>query len=307
MAQGRPEPPSAGIGLRILLGTSGWSYDDWVGPVYPPALRDRPGEWLSHYAQEFETVEINSTFYRLPSAAVVAGWIRKAREVGGPFEFSLKAPQDATHVAMPAGDAARTAEALAPFARDVVAPLAAAGLLGAVLLQVSPHLHRRAASLGALAAAIEALAPHPVAVEVRHRSWMDGERVQGDLVDLLRSHGAALAAVDGPGFPPRTIPTGRHAYVRFHGRRADVWFDADRSEGDGTPASARYDYLYSDAELEPWARVVRSVSRETETVRVYFNNHPGGKAVANARGFGVLLGLPPPVRPPKPQRVLDDF
>lgn len=272
-----------------------------MGAVYPPELRHRPGEWLAHYAESFATVEVNSTFYRLPAKPVVDAWIRKAHDIGS-LEFSVKAPQDATHETMVRGDLDATRATLAPFVETVVRPLAAAGRLGAVLLQLSPHFQAGEETLAHLDAALEALGDAPVAVEPRHRTWAPQGHVLADLLALLDRRGAALAAVDGPGFPPRLQGDAPHAYVRFHGRRADVWYESPRSD------MSRYDYLYEEAELEPWAHAILKVAPQKEKVRVYFNNHPGGKAVVNAKQFQPLVGSTPPARPPKPrQNRLEDF
>lgn len=300
----------------FLVGTSGWSYDDWVGPVYPETLRQRKGAWLEYYATRFGAVEVNSSFYRLPGERTVEGWIEKARRIGGPFEFSLKAPQDVTHTAMVQGDKTMVRDLLEQAHDIALGPLAKQGLLGAVLLQLSPHFHGGEGQVQMLDLAVRTLAQHgvDVAVEFRHRTWVEGRNIAPGAADVLREHGAALCAVDGPSFPPMTRAYGRHAYVRFHGRRADAWFakGKERESEDGLPA--RYDYLYTKEELEPWARVLRDNEARHERVRVFFNNHPRGQAVRNAEQMMELLGVPPPERKPAPasedqraQRRLDAF
>jgi uncharacterized protein YecE (DUF72 family) len=301
----------------FLVGTSGWSYDDWVGPVYPEALKDRKGAWLEHYGQRFATVEINSTFYRLPPERTVEGWVEKGLRLR-PFEFSLKVPQEVTHTAMVQGDRAMVRDLLEQFTAEVCVPLAEAGLLGAALLQLSPHLHGGEGQLGMLADVLAQLraAGVPSVVEFRHRTWLEGRTLSPAAMDLLRAEGAALCAVDGPSFPPLLRPTGAdHAYVRFHGRRADAWFarGAARETEDGLPA--RYDYLYAQEELQPWARVLRDNERAFERIRVYFNNHPRGQAVRNGEQMMALLDAPrpppaagpPPPAKPRPQRRLGEF
>lgn len=298
----------------FLVGTSGWSYDDWVGPVYPEAFKDRKGAWLELYAQRFAAVEVNSTFYRLPAERTVEGWVEKAKRLGGPFEFSLKAPQDVTHSAMVQGDAAMVRDTLEQFHELCLGPLRDAGVLGAVLLQLSPHFHGGEGQTRMLEHAITALTSKgvEVAVEFRHRTWLEGRELLPGTQDLLRSTGAALVALDGPSFPPMLREGPRHAYVRFHGRRADVWFakGAARETEDGLPA--RYDFLYSKEQLEPWARVLKANEPSFDKVRVFFNNHPRGQAVRNAEEMTGLLGVQAPERAPppaasRPQRRLDGF
>jgi uncharacterized protein YecE (DUF72 family) len=154
-----------------------------------------------------------------------------------------------------------------------------------------------------------------VAVEFRHRTWVEGRDLVPGAMDLLQQRGAALCAVDGPSFPPMLRALGKHAYVRFHGRRGDVWFAKGkaRESEDGLPA--RYDYLYTQKELEPWARVLRDNDNKFERIRVFFNNHPRGQAVQNGQDMMRLLGLEAPHREPRsfapkpkgPQRSLDAF
>jgi uncharacterized protein YecE (DUF72 family) len=288
------------------VGTSGWSYQDWIGPVYPIELAQRPGMWLEHYAQRFGAVEVNSTFYKLPPDRTVEGWVEKGKRIGD-FEFSLKAPQDVTHTAMVQGDKDMVRDLLEQFHGDVLQPLADAKLLGAALLQLSPSFHGGEGQLGMLELAIEQLAGRgvEVAVEFRHRTWLDGGQLAPAAMDLLRERGVALCAVDGPSFPPMLRATASHAYVRFHGRRPDVWFarGKERESEDGLPA--RYDYLYTTAQLEPWARVLRENEARLAKLRVFFNNHPRGQAVRNAEEMMALLGMPPrPPPKPGPQRKL---
>lgn len=303
-------PPWRGV---FLVGTSGWSYDDWVGPVYPPEFAQRKGAWLELYGRRFGTVEVNSTFYRIPDERTVQGWVEKAARLGGPFEFSVKAPQDVSHGAMIDGDAQMVRDLLAQFRDVVLLPLHQEKLLGAVLLQLSPRFHGGELQVQTLDLALEELQGFETAVEFRHRTWVEGRELDPAAADTLRARGAALCAVDGPSFPPMLRDIGRHAYVRFHGRRADAWFarGKERETEDGLPA--RYDYLYSEAELEPWAGVLQRNEARFEKTRVYFNNHPRGQAVANAEQFRGMLGQAAPPRAPKdlkpsgPQRRLDAF
>jgi uncharacterized protein YecE (DUF72 family) len=301
----------------LLVGTSGWSYQDWVGPVYPKELEKQPGAWLEQYGQRFATVEVNSTFYKLPPERTVEGWVEKAKRLGGPFEYSAKVPQDVTHGAMVQGDARMAEDLLDQFVDLVVQPLAAQGLFGAALLQLSPHFHGGAEQLGLLELACAKLAGKgiPTAVEFRHRTWVEGRGLVPEAGEVLRRHGVALCAVDGPGFPPMLRSTGKDAYVRFHGRRADVWFARGKERRTEDDLPARYDYLYKAEELEPWARVLRENDERFERIRVYFNNHPRGQAVRNAEEMMGLLEVAKPARAPRPapaprrdgQRKLDGF
>lgn len=275
----------------ILVGTAGWSYDDWAGAFYPPSLPKQA--WLGYYAKFFRTTEINSSYYTFPAPFVVQEWIRKASKLPG-FEFSLKMPKQVTHDSLLAD--LQTAR---DFEAKVLAPLKAAGALGAVLVQASPslrnpdHVERLGAFLGALDTK-----EFDYAVELRHRSWIKEGALDPEAASLLTRHEVALCAVDGPSMPRVVQHTGRHAYVRLHGRNYDCWYGKDKNL-DGR--MNRYDYSYTCDELEPWKALVSSMP--AGRVRVYFNNHPRANAVRNAKLFEFMLGLAPePSLPPVPRQ-----
>jgi uncharacterized protein YecE (DUF72 family) len=274
----------------ILVGTSGWSYDDWAGAFYPPGLPK--SEWLGYYAKFFRTTEINSSYYAFPAPFVVQEWVRKASQLPG-FEYSLKMPKQVTHDSLLAD--ASTAQ---DFEAKVLAPLKAATALGAVLVQASPglrdpeHLDRLDAFLGA----VDTKA-YDYVVELRHRSWIKDDALEPEAAAVLRRHDVACCAVDGPSMPPVLEHTGRHAYLRLHGRNRDIWFSQKK---DLAGRMNRYDYVYSREELEPWRAKVAPAGG---TVRAYFNNHPRANAVKNAKLFEFMLGLAPePGTPPVPRQ-----
>ena len=270
----------------ILVGTSGWSYEDWVGEFYPPGLGKE--KWLEFYARYFNTTEINSSYYAFPSRAMVQGWIAKASRLQG-FEFSLKMPKRVTHDSL-----LLDVEHALEFESSVLAPMRDASCLGAVLIQLSPyatlyrgeertdHLERLEALLGRLdTSGID------YAVEFRNRSWLDGGRLRGEVKAMLKRLGVAACAVDGPSMPPIVEDTARHVYVRFHGHNADIWYR--KKEGD--PRMNRYDYSYTSEELLPWKRLLEP--HAGGMIRAYFNNHPRANAVRNAVLFESLMGIKP--------------
>jgi uncharacterized protein YecE (DUF72 family) len=266
----------------ILVGTAGWSYDDWRGRVYPeraPAGFDP----LALLAAHFDLVEINVTFYRLPRPDVVTGWLRRLKDEPR-FQFLLKAPRDWTH-SRP-GEAPGPAAPFAALARE----LAAAGRLGAVLLQFPWSLREGAAARARIAALRERLPEMPVAVEVRHASFA-GE----DWPKWLRRHDCLPVNVDQPALPA-CLALGadcgkRAAYFRLHGRNAASWF-AD------TGRDARYDYLYGPAELESIAARVEEAAARVPLLFLVTNNHFRGQAAVNALQLRArLLGRPVPVPP----------
>lgn len=268
----------------ILIGTSGWSYDDWVGEFYPRGL-DR-GKWLEFYAKYFHTTEINSTYYQFPAPQIVQGWIARASRLEA-FEFSVKMPKHVTHDTL-LQDAALALE----FESRVLAPMRAAGCLGAILLQMPPGLAieaggKKTGHLPRLRSLLEQLdtAAYEYAVEFRHPSWIAGGELAGEAADLLRERNVAVCAVDGPSMPPVVENTARHGYVRFHGRNEDIW--SRKPPGDAR--MNRYDYAYRREELLPWKGRIEPLLGGR--VRAYFNNHPRANAAKNAKLFEEIMGI----------------
>jgi uncharacterized protein YecE (DUF72 family) len=267
----------------MLVGTSGWSYDDWVGEFYPPGLgKDR---WLEFYAKYFHTTEVNSTYYSFPSAAVVQGWIAKASRLSG-FEYSLKMPGRVTHESLLL-DIGHALE----FESKVLAPMWDAACLGATLIQLSPYVMRfekgkRTEHPERLKALLERLdtSRFDYAVEFRHRSWLEGGGLSGEALDLLKERNVAACAVDGPSMPPIVEDTAAHSYLRFHGHNTDIWYKKKPDDG----RMNRYDYNYREAELLPWKKRLEPMRG---TIRAYFNNHPHANAAKNARLFESLMGI----------------
>lgn len=287
--------PEAG---RIRVGTSGWSYPTgrgtWSGVFYPPAVapgarrgRGRFDE-LAYYAERFDTVEVNSSFYRPPTPAMARSWV--ARTPPG-FEFSLKLHQRFTHPAMferTAGEGSWTVgrEHLDEF-RIAVEPIARAGKLGALLAQFPPSFSASDVTRDYLRWLLEAFGGYPVAVELRHRSWSDDRRTTAE---LLGAYGAAWAQIDEPKFhfsirqDFRPNVPGCY-YMRLHGRNAEKWWHHEAAE-------ERYDYLYSAEELKPFAQAASEASRKVRKLYAYMNNHFAAKAVADAVILRHQLGQP---------------
>jgi uncharacterized protein YecE (DUF72 family) len=244
---------------EILLGTSGWDYPEWVGPVYPPKGKiDR----LRYYTGLFPIVEVDMTFYRLPAPSLAASW---ARRTPRGFRFAAKFPQTITHERRLVG----TGEELQKFLA-VLEPLRDAGKLAAALLQLPPSLPFEPATVRAF---YETLPPGlPVAVEFREASWLAPESIA-----LLREFGLAFVVVDEPHLPTRLEITAPFSYVRWHGRGAPVW----------------YDYRYTPEQLADWVPRVRALAEQVPYVYGFFNNHFHGGAAANGLSFAEMLSLPP--------------
>lgn len=258
----------------IRIGTSGFSYDDWIGPVYPDGLPAR--DQLGFYAREFSTVEINVTYYRIPDARTVQGW---ARKTPAGFLFSVKAFQGLTH---------EREHPDFPAFQAALAPLIEAGKLGCVLAQFPYSFHPGPANRDYLKRLRDGLDALPTVVEFRNAEW-----VAPATFALLRSLALGFCCVDEPRLrglmPPVATATAALAYVRFHGRNAARWYAHQE-------AWERYDYTYSPTELAEWVPRLQQLDADAAMTLVYFNNHFRGQAVRNARDLGqLLLGLASPL------------
>jgi uncharacterized protein YecE (DUF72 family) len=251
----------------LRLGSSGFSYKDWVGPFYPQGLPER--ERLAFYAREFDTVELNVTFYRPPSAKNVAAWVERTPP---DFTFAVKAFRGLTHE--------RAAPDFAGFVQ-AVQPLAAAGKLACVLAQFPQSFHPTPANEDYLARLREGLGDLPAVVEFRDAAW-----VTDATFERLRALGLGFACVDEPRLkglmPPIAVATGPVGYVRFHGRNARQWYKHEH-------AWQRYDYNYSRDELAEWVPKLRALDQAAPLTLVYFNNAWQGQGLTNARTLRELL------------------
>jgi uncharacterized protein YecE (DUF72 family) len=254
---------------RTLIGTCGYSYDEWRGPFYPEPIRKEG--FLAYYAGAFPFVELDFSWYGMPKAPALA---RLASQVPKGFLFALKAHRSLTHERGPDWRA-RAAEFAA-----AAAALAEADALAAVLVQLPYSFKRDEDGRRYLGALCDELSAFPLAVEFRNDEWQE-ERV---LAELDR-RGAALVLVDRPdlpGLPPSSAAVaGGWSYMRFHGRNAEAWWTGG--------AAGRYDYLYSEEELRATLPLLRSVEEKAELLLVAFNNHSKGRAVVNAKMLKGLL------------------
>jgi uncharacterized protein YecE (DUF72 family) len=285
----------------LRIGTAGWSYPSspsgsgaWTGVVYPArqGQRWRGGKFdeLSYYAERFDTVEVNSSFYRTPTPDVTRKWL--ARTPPG-FEFSFKLYRGFTHLSTkPAAGKGWTPVAAATRAdadavRAALDPVAEAGKLGAVLAQFPASFKATPEGVDGLAALLDAFKGYRLAVELRHRSWSDD---LDTTLRLLNGAKAAWAQIDEPKFHVSVrqnfLPNvTAFYYLRLHGRNARTWWAHQHSE-------ERYNYLYSPDELEPFVEIAEAVRTLVRKMYLYTNNHFGGKAVANAIMLKERLGLP---------------
>jgi len=295
-----------------VIGTSSWADPGFVAEWYPSGMAAR--ERLGWYAERFEAVELNSSFYAIPDPDTAARWV-DVTPAG--FRFHVKLHRLLSRHAAEADSlppdlrgevevnprgrvllsddleltmAERTLEALAPLERS--------GRLGALLLQLSPSFDPKRHRLEELEPLLAALAPHPVALELRHRGWVEGERTETTM-RFFSEHEAAWVGVDAPHsdaftiLPPVDAVTREDlAYMRAHGRNAEGYLK-------GRSVAERFGWDYADAELEEIGARAQGLADQAAEVVVMFNNNRGADAPASARRMRELLGQDPG---PAPER-----
>ncbi len=249
---------------ELCVGTSGWSYSEWVGPFYPTSATNK----LTFYSRVFRTAEIDSTFYAFPAKGLVQGWSRHTPE---DFVFSAKLPRSITHdLRLDVGAGAETE--LVRFL-SLLKPLITAGKLGPLLIQLPPSFSYEA-DFERLKSFLEVVPDDlKFAVEFRHPTWL-----RDDVWSLLRSKNVANVIVDEPLLPPETVVTADFAFIRWHGRGSRPW----------------YNYRYGDEELKRWVPKVKDVASRVEKTYGYFNNHFRGFAVENSLKLVGMLGTSTP-------------
>ena len=250
------------------VGTAGWSYEDWEGIVYPS---DKPRGFhpLPYIAGLVDIVEINNTFYRPAPPAMALSWLRRV-EAFPAFLFAVKLHQAFTHRKEPFGQ-----KDVDDF-RAGVDPLRLRARLAAVLIQFPWSFLNTEANRDRLARLFALFAEYPLALEVRHASWLAPE-----VLCLLEEHRVAFCNIDQPVFRDSVGPTAlsttpEFGYVRLHGRNARNWFRAGAGRDD------RYDYLYDKDELQEWIDRIKQLGQKSGKVYVITNNHYRGQAMANA-------------------------
>jgi uncharacterized protein YecE (DUF72 family) len=245
------------------VGTSGYSFKDWQGTFYPATMSSRG--MLPFYATHFDTVEVNFTYYRMPSARTCGGMAEKTPDG---FQFFVKAHQSFTHEQDLAGKRAFL---------DGIAPMTESGKLAGLLFQFPQSFKNNAENREYLARVAGEFAggPSVTAVEFRDNSW-----ARPPVYTFLEERGLSIVAVDEPRistlFPPEAVVSSDTGYVRFHSRNGENWYKG---------MAERYDYLYSEQELKEWVPRLKTIGKRAKKVFVYFNNCHGGQAAENARAM----------------------
>jgi uncharacterized protein YecE (DUF72 family) len=292
----------------VRLGTCSFADEALLKAWYPKDVKTSEAR-LRYYAEHFDTCEIDSTYYRLPDADLIARW---AERVPDGFVFHIKAFAPMTrhpvrlevlppelHGAVEANERGRVdrmprdvrAEVFRLF-REAVEPMRAAGKLGGILLQLAPYVVYKEHSLEYLEWAQAQLPGHDLLVEFRHRSWLDDDNRAATLA-FLEEHGLSLVIVDAPRseaknlIPTVVAVTSPTAYVRFHGRNAKTW------NARGGSAADRFDYLYPEDELAEWVEPMRELSAQAENVYAVMNTNNHGNGIAqgpeNAKRLADIL------------------
>ncbi|HEY1423303.1 MAG TPA: DUF72 domain-containing protein [Candidatus Acidoferrum sp.] len=276
----------------IRVGPAGWSYSDWWGYAYP-AKKPKGFHEAAYLAEFFDTIEINTSFYNPVRAEHAKLWVERVA-ANANFKFTAKLWQRFTHDPSPSAEDETLVRAGFDVLRD-------AGKLGAVLLQFPFSFHRTRETTAYLEAVLKRFVDYPLVVEVRHATWNAPE-----VFALLRERGVGFCNIDQPvigkSLEPSAQTTAPVGYVRLHGRRYDTWFNDDET----IPGHERYNYLYSEEELRPWAARVEKVAKAARDVYVITNNHYQGKGVVNALQLISMLSeakvkVPEPLREKYPE------
>ena len=289
------------VAAQIRVGTCSWADEALSKYFYPRGLP--AGERLAYYAERFDTVELDSTYYRLPVDSMAERWteqtpdgfVMHVKAFGVMTRHPVKKDQLPTDLRdeAPVDDRGRVERPSREFRAEIfkrflegVSPLRRDGKLGGILMQFPSYVVRKPASLDYLAWAREQLGDHETLVEFRHASWFEDEDAREETLRFLEEHGMTHVVTDSPRLDAKTLVptvlavTGPSAYVRLHGRNADTW----HKRGGG--ASERFDYLYSDDELREWVEPLGELAGEAENAYVLFNNNnrsPGDPG--DGRGF----------------------
>ena len=253
------------MSVQYYIGTSGWHYDHWRSLFYPPELSK--DKWLEFYARHFATVEINNSFYRLPSEAAFANWYRSAP---AGFVFAVKVSRYITHIK-------RLKESAEPLKKFIDRARGLGEKLGPLLYQLPPNMRRNDERLESFLSILSRDQKH--VFEFRHRSWFDGEVLQ-----TLHNYSAGLCLYNMPNFTTPVVATADFGYIRFHGK-----------EG-------LYSSSYSDAELAEWARKLADLARDLKAMYIYFNNDVEAYAVKNAMTIAGYLSHSSLRGPPGPRQ-----
>ena len=255
---------------ELFIGTSGYYYDEWKSVFYPKEIKK--DDYISFYANQFDSVEINSSYYNIPKPQNIISMLEKSEYK---LRISIKANRQLTHEI----DYNNWTDPSAQFI-SAIEPIFQNKLLLSVLFQFPQSFHYDDKNRIYLAALLDFFSALPLIVEFRHDSWL-----KDSVYKTLNEKNVGFCICDMPDLKhlPKFEPiiTGENAYIRFHGRNNDNWY--------GTNSRDRYDYLYSDEELSHYCYVIKLIQSKAKVVQIYFNNHAKGNATVNAKKLKLLL------------------
>jgi uncharacterized protein YecE (DUF72 family) len=255
---------------NLYIGTSGWSYNDWKGVFYPETIDQ--AKMLEYYALHFNSVEVNMTYYNIPKSTIVEKWIDITQQQ---VMFTMKAHQSITHLP----DFNEYQRNISIF-RNCVDPLLRVNQLLCVLLQFPQSFHYETNERKYLDLVLKEMADIPLVVEMRNRQWQNKK-----VYKELKQRNIGWCITDNPKLKDlletEYITTSDIAYMRFHGRNAEKWYTGDNA--------SRYDYNYSDEELQEFVKPLLKLLKQTKIVQLFFNNHAKSNATVNAKKLEYLL------------------
>ncbi len=255
--------------MEIKIGTSGYSFDDWIGPFYPE--KTKKTKMLDHYVKHFDTVEINSTYYRIPKPVAMSNMEKKTPD---DFEFIIKTPGILTHKRF------KVERDIFEY-KECLEPIKDSGKLKGVLAQFPFSFKFNQKNLDYVYYCNHLLKKYNLFVEFRHSSWSNRE-----MYNMFKESKIGYTAVDEPDIPgllkPDLFCTTDTGYLRLHGRNAEKWWNG---------GALRYDYDYSDEELNEWRDKIKKIENKAKKLYIFFNNCHLGQAVKNAKELTEKLNL----------------
>lgn len=264
----------------ILIGTSGYDYPEWKGIFYPQDLKRK--DFLPYYATQFNALELNNTFYNMPTAERILSFYNRT---DGKLNLSIKANRLLTH------EISNQWQSAAQDFKNAINPINQKDRLSAVLFQFPQSFHYTNENRLYLAKLIQYFEGFPVMIEFRHKEW-----IKNSVFDGLEKLQAGLVYCDMPQL--KYLPDGKtlnspfigaNAYIRLHGRNESSWYAEPQNNTSIQNASARYLYDYSEQELQNFVPVIIQAKTSGKTIQLYFNNHPNGNGPKNAVTLKAML------------------
>ena len=255
---------------QLYIGTSGYDYPEWQGIFYPETVPRE--DFLRYYSEQFNSLELNYTYYKMPTPNQMFNMKKRSN---GKIKFTVKATQDMTHTINQFGY-----QKLAHDFKTAIEPLLTDNLLLCALFQFPQSFHYKPEERKYLDLLLAELKEIPVVVEMRNTQWQNNQ-----VYNALRQRKVGWCITDNPTISnlPKLeyITTSDIAYIRFHGRNAQMWYTGD--------STTRYDYFYTDTELQSFINPIKYLLQHAKIVQLFFNNHAKSQATINAKKIEILL------------------